>query len=51
VNGIVTQNPSPVAQPDPFYQRWESIGKAETWKTNDRVNNAGSFGPWPEEYE
>jgi len=30
-NGIVAQNPSPAAQQDPVYQRWESIGKARSW--------------------
>jgi hypothetical protein len=32
-NGIVTQNPSPAAQQDPVFQRWESVGNAESWKT------------------
>jgi hypothetical protein len=30
-NGIVAQNQSPVAQPDPVFQHFQSIGKAETW--------------------
>jgi hypothetical protein len=51
MNGIVTHDQSPVAQPDPVFQRWESIGKAESWKTNEPEHHAGSFGPWPEEYE
>jgi hypothetical protein len=47
-NGIVAQNQSPATQQDPVYQRWESIGKAASWKPE---NHAESFGPWPEEYE
>ena len=51
-NGPVAQDPSPVAPPDPVFQHMQSIGKAESWKTNEPPeNHAGSFGPWPEEYE
>jgi len=31
-NGIVAQDQSPVTPQDPVFQRWESIGKAESWK-------------------
>jgi hypothetical protein len=47
-DGIVAQNQGPADQQDPVYQRWESIGKVASWKPE---NHAGSFGPWPEEYE
>jgi hypothetical protein len=39
---------------DPIFQRWEFIGKAESWQTgkgSEPENHTGSFGPWPEEYE
>jgi hypothetical protein len=49
-DGIVAKNQSAVAKPDPVYQRFESVGRAESWK-NEPKNHAGSFGPWPEEYE
>jgi hypothetical protein len=48
-NGIVAQNQSPVVQKDPLILKMESIGRAESWKSEE--NHAGSFGPWPEEYE
>ena len=32
VNGTVAQDQSPVAQPDPVFQRFQSIGKAESWR-------------------
>ena len=51
-NGSVAQNESPAAQQDPVMQRWESIGRAESWgKGSEPENHTGSFGPWPEEYE
>ena len=54
-NSIVAQNQSPVAQQDPVSQRWESISKAESWKTGKgsepENEHAGSWGKWPEEYE
>jgi hypothetical protein len=49
-NDIVARDQSPVAQPDPVYQRFESIGKAETWRSEPE-NHAGMFGPYPEELE
>jgi hypothetical protein len=48
-NGIVAQNQSPDVQKDPLILKMESIGRAESWKSEE--NHAGSFGPWPEEYE
>lgn len=50
-NGIVAENPSPVAQPDPVFQHMQSIGRAESWKTSEPENHAGMFGPYPEELE
>ena len=52
--GIVVQDQSPAVQPDPVFQRWESVGTAASWrigKGSEPENQAGSFGPWPEEYE
>jgi hypothetical protein len=53
-NGIVAQNQSPVAQKDPYLSVMESIGTAASWragKGSEPQNLAGSFGPYPEEYE
>ena len=47
-DGIVAQDPPPVAQPDPVFQHMESIGRAETWRSEPE-NHAGMFGPHPEE--
>jgi hypothetical protein len=44
----------PAVQPEPISRHMESIGKAETWgvgQGSDQENHAGSFGPYPEEYE
>jgi Putative ATPase subunit of terminase (gpP-like) len=49
VNGTVAQDPSPVVQKDPLILKMESIARAESWKSEE--NHAGSFGPYPEEYE
>jgi hypothetical protein len=50
VDGIVTQNQRPSAKQDPLSQWRDSVGRAETWKTNDPPeNHAGMFGPHPEE--
>ena len=48
-NGTVTQNQPPVVQKDPLILKMQSIGRAESWKSEE--NHAGSFGPYPEEYE
>lgn len=48
-NSTVPQDPTPVAQPDPVFQHMVSIGRAESWKTSEPENNAGMFGPHPEE--
>jgi hypothetical protein len=48
-DGIVARDQSPVVQKDPLILKMESIGRAESWKSEE--NHAGSFGPWPEEYE
>ncbi len=32
-NGVVALDQSLAAQQDPVFQRWESVGKAESWKT------------------
>jgi hypothetical protein len=48
-DGIVAEDQSPVVQKDPLILKMESIGRAETWRSEE--NHAGSFGPWPEEYE
>jgi hypothetical protein len=53
-NGIVAQNQSPATKPDPVVLEMESIGNAAGWKHgkgSEPENHAGSFGPWPEEYE
>jgi hypothetical protein len=53
-NSTVAQDPPPVVQKDPLTQWRESVGRAETWKTgkgSEPENHAGSFGPYPEEYE
>jgi hypothetical protein len=34
-DGIVAQNQGPADQQDPVYQRWESIGKAASWKPEE----------------
>jgi len=41
-------DPPPVAQ-DPLTQWRDSVGRAETWKTNEPEHHAGQFGPHPEE--
>jgi hypothetical protein len=48
-DGIVTRDQSPVVQKDPLILKMESIGRAESWKSEE--NHAGSYGPYPEEYE
>ena len=48
-NGIVARDKPPVVQKDSVFQHMQSIGRAESWKSEE--NHAGSFGPWPEEYE
>jgi hypothetical protein len=40
----------PAQQMRSVFQHMESIGKAETWRSEPE-HHAGSFGPWPEEYE
>jgi hypothetical protein len=47
-NGIVAQNQGPAAQKDPVFQHMQSIGKAETWKSEPE-HHAGNFGRYPEE--
>jgi hypothetical protein len=49
-DGIIAQNQSPAIQQDPVFQRWASVGTAASWRSEPE-NHAGSFGPWPEEYE
>jgi len=49
-DGIVAHDQSPFVQPDPVFQHMVSIGSAATWKSEPE-NHAGSFGPYPEEYE
>jgi hypothetical protein len=49
VNGIVAQEQSPAAQ-DPIMQHMQSIGRAESWKSQPE-HHGGTFGLWPEEYE
>lgn len=50
-NGIVARNQRPTAKQDPLSQWRDSVGRAETWKTNEPEpeNHAGQFGPHPEE--
>ena len=51
-NGTVEQDQKPTVQQDPIFQRWESVGRADTWKTgkgSELEAYSGSFGPWPEE--
>ena len=53
-DGILVQNQSPVVQKDSLSQWRDSVGRAETWKTgkgSEPENQAGMFGPYPEEYE
>jgi hypothetical protein len=40
VNGTVAQDQSPVAQPDPVFQRFQSIGKAESWRAGQDSDQA-----------
>jgi hypothetical protein len=49
-NGIVAQNSSPVTQKDPLILKMESIGRAESWKSEPE-HHGGNFGPYPEEFE
>jgi hypothetical protein len=49
-NGIVAQDQSPVAQ-DPTFRHMQSIGNAESWKTNEPEYHGGMFAPYPEELE
>jgi hypothetical protein len=49
-NGIVARDQSPDVQPDPVFRHMQSIGRAESW-AGVPENHAGSFGPYPEEYE
>ena len=48
-NGTVTQEQSPVVQPDPVFQHMQSIGNAESW--GEPVHNGAMFGPHPDELE
>jgi hypothetical protein len=48
-NGIVAQDQTPDTPQDPVFQHMQSVGRAKTWKSEE--NHAGSFGPYPEEYE
>jgi len=53
-NGIVAENQSPAAQKDSLSQWRDSVGRAETWKTgkgSEPENQAGMFGPYPEELD
>jgi transposase len=53
-SGIVAQDQSPAAQQDSVFRHMQSIGRAESWKTekgSEQENHAGSFRPYPEEYE
>jgi len=50
VDGIVARYPATVAQPDLAYQHMESIGRAESWKSEPE-HHAGMFKPYPEELE
>jgi hypothetical protein len=49
-NGIVARDQSPVVQKDPLILKMESIGRAESWKSEPE-HHAGMFGPYPEEFE
>jgi hypothetical protein len=49
-NGIVTQDQSPAAPQDPISRHMQSIGRAETWRSEPE-HHAGMFGPYPEELE
>jgi hypothetical protein len=48
-SGSVAQNQSLTAKQDPLSQWRDSVGRAETWKTNQPENNAAMFGPHPDE--
>jgi hypothetical protein len=53
-NDIVAHDQSHVVQKDSLSQWRYSVGRAETWKTgkgSEPENQAGMFGPYPEEYE
>jgi hypothetical protein len=47
-NGIVAQDQSPAVQQDTVFQHMQSVGRAETWRSEPEYH-AGSFGPHPEE--
>jgi hypothetical protein len=47
-NGTVADNQPPEVEQDPISRHMQSIGRAETWRSEPE-NNAGSFGPHPEE--
>jgi hypothetical protein len=46
---IVARIQRPTAKQDPLSQWRDSVGRAESWKTNEPENNAAMFGPHPEE--
>jgi hypothetical protein len=48
-NDIVAQEQNLVAPQDSISQHMQSIGRAETWRSEE--NHAGMFGPYQEEYE
>jgi hypothetical protein len=47
-NSTAAQDPNPAPKQDPLFQRMQSIGRAETWRS-DLENNSGMFGPHPDE--
>ena len=49
-NGNVTHDQSPATPQDPISRHMESIGRAETWRSEPE-DHAGMFGPYPEELE
>jgi hypothetical protein len=48
-NGIAAQDTPPAVSQDPVTRWRESVGKAETWKSEPEQHHAGNFGPHPEE--
>ena len=48
--GVVARNQRPTAKQDPLSQWRDSVGRAESWKSEPE-HHAGMFGPYPEELE
>jgi ribosomal protein L14E/L6E/L27E len=47
--GVVARNQRPTAKQDPLSQWRDSVGRAQSWKTNEPEHNAAMFGPHQEE--